>query len=161
MSASVIVPLTRERFDELVALITALADYEKLSPPDAAARQRLYTDAFERTPPRFESLLALCDGVPRGYCMFFETYSSFLAKPTLFLEDIFVMPEWRGRGIGRALFRTLCRIARERGCGRMEWMVLDWNEPAHRFYHSFGAERLTQWQLYRLTENQFLVDDTQ
>ncbi len=153
MSAIEIIPLRPERFDEMFALICALAEYEKLTPPDTAARERLYADAFERTPPRFESLLAIADGTTCGYCIYFETYSSFLAKPTLYVEDVFVLPQWRGHGIGAALFGRLAALAKQRGCGRMEWMVLDWNEPAHRFYRALGAERLVEWQLYRLTDD--------
>lgn len=161
MSAVSVIPVTPDRFDELFALICALADYEHLEPPDHQARMRLYADAFERTPPRYEALLALCDGTACGYCMYIETYSSFLAKPTLYLEDIFVLPDKRGQGIGRTLMQRLARIAQQRGCGRMEWMVLDWNEPAHHFYRTLGAQHLAQWQLYRLTEDRItrIADD--
>jgi GNAT superfamily N-acetyltransferase len=153
MSTVRIEPLTAERFEEFYRLVCALAEYERLSPPDDAARQRLYRDGFEHTPPRYEALLAMVDSTACGYCMFFETYSSFRAAPTLFLEDIFVLPQWRFRGIGHAMMRHLARIAVERGCQRMEWLVLDWNEPAHRFYRTIGAERLVQWQLYRLSDD--------
>lgn len=155
MSSLRIEPLRPERFADFVQLICALAHYEHLPPPDAAAQQRLYADAFHRTPPRYTALLAIDDGAVCGYCMFFETYSSFLAKPTLFIEDIFVLPQWRGRGIGRALLAHVALEARKRSCGRMEWLVLDWNEPAKRFYERVGAQCLQQWQLYRMTEETF------
>jgi GNAT superfamily N-acetyltransferase len=133
----------------LLRLIDALADFEKLARPDAAARARLLGDAF-REPPRFEAFLADVDGQSVGYAFVFETYSSFLALPTLYLEDLFVLPEFRGRGIGYTLFRHCVELAAERGCGRMEWSVLDWNVPAQRFYERLGARRLNEWLYYRL-----------
>jgi len=152
MNRCSIEPLRPDLFDAFVDLIVALAEYEKLPPPDAAARARLYSDAFEQNPPRYQALLARKGNEMCGYCLYFETYSSFFAKPTLYVEDILVLPSWRGHGIGTALMKTLARIAFERGCGRMEWVVLDWNEPAHHFYATLGAERLPQWQLYRMSE---------
>ena len=83
--------------------------------------------------------------------MWFHSYSTFLSRPGLYLEDLFVLPEWRGRGIGRALLRHLARIARERDCGRMEWSVLDWNDRAIGFYRSIGARAMDEWTVYRLT----------
>jgi GNAT superfamily N-acetyltransferase len=136
-----------------LGLVVALAEYEHLPPPDAQARARLLADAFSER-PRFEAYLAEYHGKPVGYSIILETYSSFLALPTLYLEDIFVLPEYRKRGVGRALFATASSLARERGCGRMDWVVIDWNEPAHRFYRNIGAKRLKQWELYRLTRDQ-------
>jgi GNAT superfamily N-acetyltransferase len=135
----------------LVRLIIALAGFEKLTPPDAAAQQRLIEDGFGER-PRFEAWLAFADGEaqPVGYAIFFETYSSFLARPTLYLEDIFVLPEHRGRGIGSALLRHCIRLAHERGCGRMEWACLDWNTRAQCVYEKLGARRLSEWFYYRL-----------
>lgn len=133
----------------LLGLIDALADYEKLEPPDAAAKSRLVRDLFcER--PRVESFLAIVDGVPAGYTFIFETYSTFLALPTLFLEDLFVLPEYRSRKAGSALFRAMVREAHDRGCGRMEWSVLDWNQLAIDFYERYGARQLREWLSYRL-----------
>jgi ribosomal protein S18 acetylase RimI-like enzyme len=86
-----------------------------------------------------------------GFALWFHSYSTFLARPGLYLEDLFVLPEWRGRGIGRALLRHLARIAIERDCGRMEWSVLDWNEQAIGFYRSIGARAMDEWTVYRLT----------
>ncbi len=134
-------------------LIDALADYERLPRPDAAARERLRRDATS-DPPRFQVLLAESKGRVVGYAVYFETYSTFLARPTLYLEDIFVRPEERGSGAGRALMRELAREALRRGCGRMEWQVLTWNEPAIGFYRHLGARPLDDWQPFRLTADQ-------
>jgi GNAT superfamily N-acetyltransferase len=130
-------------------LVAALADYEKLPRPDAAARARLLRDGFGPA-PRFETLLARLDGSPVGYALYFYAYSSFLAKPTLWLEDLFVMPEARGRGVGLALLRRLGREAAARECGRMEWTVLDWNRPAIEFYDRLGARPMSEWTTFRL-----------
>lgn len=149
-------PARRADADALLSLIDSLADYEKLDRPDAEARARLVRDAWERNPPRFEALLAeeeREDGaVPVGYAIVFETYSSFLARPTLYIEDLFVLPEARGRGAGKAFLRYLAGEAVRRGCGRMEWVCLDWNRLAIDFYESRGAEHLNEWRYYRLTE---------
>jgi GNAT superfamily N-acetyltransferase len=137
----------------LFTLIEALADYEKLPRPEPAARERLLRDGFGKK-PRYEALLAELDGQPVGYAFFFETYSSFLAKPTLYLEDIFVMPEARGKGAGKTLFDFCVAEAVRRDCGRMEWAVLDWNKPAIEFYRRYGAHYLREWCLFRLTAEQ-------
>lgn len=131
-------------------LVDALADYEHLDPPDAEAKERLVRDGFGPS-PRFDALLAEVDGETVGYAIVFETYSSFLALPTLYLEDIFVLPAYRNRKAGLALFLAVADVARARGCGRMEWTVLDWNTPAQRFYDALGAEHLKDWFLHRLT----------
>jgi GNAT superfamily N-acetyltransferase len=148
-----IVPVDRSNADQYVGLIKALADYEKLSPPDEEARARLIRDATSE-PPLFQARIALLDGVPVGYLAFYYTYSTFLAKPTLFLEDIFVLEEHRKRGVGKELFRYCVNEAVERGCGRMEWTALDWNHPAHCFYESLGGKRM-DWFLFRLMEEDF------
>ena len=136
----------------VLGLVEKLAEYEKLAGPDEAARERFIRDGFQRVPPRFEVWLAEDrDGTALGYALFFETYSTFLARPTLYLEDLFVLPERRGRGIGKALMNHCIRLARERGCGRMEWACLDWNTSAQEFYHSLGARRNSEWYTYRLT----------
>jgi GNAT superfamily N-acetyltransferase len=143
---------TRADAPALLELVIALAEFEKLAPPDASAQQRLIEDGFGER-PRFEAWLAFWEDGPKpvGYAIFFETYSSFLARPTLYLEDLFVAPAFRQRGIGLALLRRCLEIAHERGCGRMEWTCLDWNTKAQTFYESLGARRLTEWNLYRLT----------
>jgi GNAT superfamily N-acetyltransferase len=142
-------PLAEPDVPALLDLIDGLADYEKLERPDAAARERLAADAFA-DPPRFHVLLAEVDGNPVGYAFYFFTYSTFLARPTLYLEDIFVLPEWRGHGAGVGLFRACAREAVQRGCGRMDWQVLSWNEPSIKFYERLGARHLDTWLPFRL-----------
>jgi GNAT superfamily N-acetyltransferase len=148
MPATRIEPVTPANFPVLLQLIDGLAHYEHLDPPDAAARGRLYADAFS-DPPRYEAFLAMEGDEPAGYVTFYLTYSTFLARPSLYLEDIYVREEFRHRGIGRELFRFCRDIARERGCGRMDWQVLTWNEPAIRFYENAGGKRL-DWYAYRI-----------
>lgn len=142
-------------FDRFIALIDALAEYEKLDPPDADARDRLRRDGFGQR-PLFRPYLAELEGRTVAYAITYHTYSSFLARPTLFLEDIFVLPEARGRGVGGAIFRHLTARAVEEGCGRMEWVVLDWNQPAIDFYERLGGRRLGEWHTYRLTRDQMI-----
>lgn len=142
-------PLTRESFPDFVSLINALADYEKLERPDEAAVQRLQRDAFSVI-PRFWAWLAFDNDVAIGYAIAFETYSSFMAKPTMYLEDLFVLEQHRGTGAGSALFETVRELAKERECGRMDWLVLDWNETAQDFYAAKGAHMLEDWVLFRL-----------
>jgi GNAT superfamily N-acetyltransferase len=145
---------TREDADAILGLVDALADYEHLPRPDAAAKERLIRDAFA-DPPRFETLLCEIDGRPVGYIVFFETYSSFAALPTLYLEDLFVVPDYRGCKAGYLLFKAAVQEAKSRGCGRMEWSVLDWNQLAIDFYNKFGATHKKEWQLYRLGADVF------
>ena len=133
----------------LLHLIEKLAEYERLTPPDDGARARLIRDMFS-TPPRIEAYLALLEAVPVGYALVFETYSSFVALPTLYLEDIFILPEHRRGGIGMEFFRTLVAEAHRRGCGRMEWTVLDWNQLAINFYQKIGAREMSEWKTFRL-----------
>ncbi len=138
--------------DALLALIVALADFEKLPPPDEDAQARLIADGFGER-PRYEAYLAFGDGSasPIGYAFVFETYSTFLARPTLYLEDLFVLPEYRRQGAGGALLKHLIALAQQRGCGRMEWTCLDWNTNAQAVYEKLGAQVMDQWLLYRLT----------
>ena len=140
----------------LLALIDALADYERLTRPDEEARARLSADAVASS-PRFEALLAEVDGQVVGYAIFFPTYSTFLARPTLYLEDLFVRPEARGRGAGAALFAACAAEAVRRGCGRMEWQVLDWNTPSIAFYERRGARRMAAWLPFRLEGDTLLA----
>jgi GNAT superfamily N-acetyltransferase len=134
--------------DLLISLILGLAEFEKLEPPDQAAQQRLVADAFGAH-PRFEVFLAEADGMVAGYAFTFETYSTFLALPTLYLEDLFVLPEFRGKRVGYALMLFLAREAVKRGCGRMEWTVLDWNRQAIDFYKRLGGQHQEEWYHYR------------
>ena len=143
-------PLAPADVPGLLALIQALADYEQLPGPDPAARDRLTQDALA-DPPRFQALVAELDGALVGYAILFETYSTFLAQPSLYLEDLFVLPTARGRGAGAALFRACARLAVERDRGRFEWQVLAWNRLALDFYARFDAQPLDDWRPMRLT----------
>src|SRR5215211_7681131 len=143
-------PLAPADVPGLLALIQALADYEHLPGPDSAARERLTRDALA-DPPRFQALVAELDGALVGYAILFETYSTFLARPSLYLEDLFVLPAARGRGAGAALFRACARLAVERDRGRFEWQVLTWNRLALDFYARFDAQPLDDWRPFRLT----------
>lgn len=142
----------------LVKLIVALANFEKLTPPNAAARKRLIKDGFGPR-AKFEPWLAFWDGQrePIGYMILVKLYSSFEARPTLYLEDLFVLPEYRGRGIGKAMMQRCITLAWNRGCGRMEWTCLDWNVKAQKFYNRLGARKLSEWYLYRLNRKQMKV----
>ena len=137
------VPLLRE-------FICALADYEKLGHECLVTEEKLTRTLFGEKPAA-EALIAYFDGQPAGFALFFHNYSTFLAQPGLYLEDLFVKPELRRRGIGQALFRRLAHIACERGCGRFEWSALDWNSPAIQFYERMGAKAMSEWTVYRLT----------
>lgn len=139
-------PYEKRDARDLVLLIRALAKYEKLKPPSAAAAKRLLADIGRR----IRVLMAEVDGKSVGYAIYLFTYSSFLARPTLYLEDVFVLPEQRRGGIGGRFFEALHREARREKCGRMEWVVLDWNTPAHRFYRKLGAKPLDNWITYRM-----------
>jgi GNAT superfamily N-acetyltransferase len=133
----------------IVECIRALADYEKLThecTPDSA---RLIEHLFGER-PYVEALIAEREGRKVGYALVFYSYSTFLTAPGLFLEDLFVLPEERGRGAGKALLDGVVEMARERGCERVEWSVLDWNEPAIRFYEAYGARPQDAWTVYRL-----------
>jgi GNAT superfamily N-acetyltransferase len=142
-------PLEATDRPRLLELIDGLADYERLPRPDAGARERLCADALA-SPPRFHTLLATADGSVVGYAIYFFTYSTFLASPSLYLEDIFVLPERRGLGAGIALFRACAAEAVRQGCGRMEWQVLSWNAPSIEFYKRLGARHLDAWLPFRL-----------
>ncbi|HTY57672.1 MAG TPA: GNAT family N-acetyltransferase [Bacteroidota bacterium] len=133
----------------ILSLVDSLAAYEKLPPPDGGARERLLGDLFSAR-PRLECYIAESGSSPAGYAFVLETYSSFLALPTLYLEDLFVLPEFRGKRAGYELFTAVVREAQRRGCGRMEWTVLDWNELAIKFYRRSGARHMKEWHLYRL-----------
>lgn len=135
--------------DLLLRLIVSLAEFEKLEPPDEAAQSRLVNDAFGPK-PRFEVFLAEIEGEVAGYAFTFDTYSTFLARPTLYLEDLFVMPQYRGQKVGYALMMHLANEAVRRDYGRMEWVVLDWNTHAQEFYKKLGAKHLPDWFYYRL-----------
>lgn len=143
-------PATVDDVPVLLAFIRALAAYERLGDRVVATEDDLRQTLFGPRPAA-EVVLA-CDGaVPIGFALYFSTYSTFLGQAGLWLEDLFVDPDHRGKGVGRTLLAHLARLAVERGCGRLEWSVLDWNEPALRFYRSMGAESLGGWTIHRLT----------
>lgn len=150
MSHIIIRRATQQDGIEFLSLINALADFEKLKRPTKAAQARLLRDAFGKK-KRFSAYLAFVDTKAVGYAIVFETYSSFLARPTLYLEDLFVLPEYRKLRIGLKLFRYCLREAKRRRCGRMEWVVLDWNTNAIRFYERLHARYMKEWLLYRIT----------
>jgi len=133
----------------IAGLIRGLARYEKLEDGVSLTEELLAKNLLG--PRRYaETLLAEEDGTPVGFALFFHNFSTFLALPGIYLEDLFVVPEQRGRGIGRALLKRLAKIAVERGCGRLEWSVLDWNRDAIGFYERLGAMPNSEWTVYRL-----------
>ena len=137
------VPLIRD-------LISQLAEYEKLSHEMIATEEDLRKALFGER-PYAECLIARLDGQPAGFALFFHNFSTFLAKPGIYLEDLFVIPALRGYGVGKALLIRLAAIAQERGCGRIEWSVLDWNTPAQEFYKKLGALPMDEWTVNRMT----------
>lgn len=142
---------TRADIPQILAFVRALADYERLSAEVSATEEALAAALFPDTGRAVaECVLAYAGDAPAGFALFFTNFSTFLARPGLYLEDLFVSPEFRGRGIGRALLLHLAGLANLRGYGRMEWAVLDWNQPAIDFYESLGARRLRDWQICRL-----------
>lgn len=133
----------------ILSFIRDLADYEKLSDQVTATEDDLRSSLFgERTVA--EVLLAQEDEVPVGFALFFHNYSTFLGKPGIYLEDLFIDPEYRNKGYGKALLVHLARLANLRGCGRFEWSVLDWNTPSIEFYRGLGARPMEEWTLFRL-----------
>jgi GNAT superfamily N-acetyltransferase len=145
-----IVPARSEDVPVILELIRALGDYERMSDQVVATEAGLQTWLFGERPAA-EVVLAYVDHTVVGFALFFHNFSTFLGRPGLYLEDLFVRPEWRGRGIGRELMVHLARIAVSRECGRMEWAVLDWNASAIGFYERLGAHLMKEWQLCRLT----------
>jgi GNAT superfamily N-acetyltransferase len=141
---------TRRDVPTIVALIRGLAEYERLVHEVEITPAQARRHGFGRR-PYFETLICRRGRRPVGFALYFFTYSTFLGRPSLYLEDLFVLPEERGRGAGRALLRALGKIATARGCGRMEWTVLDWNAPAIRFYRRIGARLHKEWIHTRLT----------
>jgi GNAT superfamily N-acetyltransferase len=128
----------------LLTLVRALATYER-APDDVVATESDYVRALSASPPEMEAIVAEEDGDALGFALFFPTWSTWRGRPGIHLEDLFVVPEARGRGIGRSLLSRVAALAVERGCARLEWQVLDWNEPALGFYRSLGARSLDEW----------------
>jgi GNAT superfamily N-acetyltransferase len=139
----------------ILDFIRQLAVYEKLEHEVVADEERLRATLFGEH-SFAEVVIAEHQGEPAGFALFFHNYSTFLARPGLYLEDLFVRPELRGRGIGKLLLQMLARIAVDRGCGRFEWWVLDWNEPAIRFYRRLGAQSMDEWTVFRVTGDALL-----
>ena len=152
-STSLIFPSFAIDIPLILSLIKDLAEYEHLSHEVVATEEVLEETLFGDR--RYaEVLLAFLGTEPAGYALFFHSFSTFLGRPGIYLEDIFVKPQYRGSGIGRKLLARLAQLASERKCGRIEWAVLNWNEPSIRFYKSLGARPMDEWTVYRLTGGQ-------
>lgn len=143
-------PATRDDVPLILAFIRELAAYEKLAHEVVATEEGLRETLFGSRPVA-EVLIAEVDGAAAGFALFFHNYSTFLGQPGIFLEDLFVRPELRARGVGRALLARLAAVAQERGCGRLEWAVLDWNVDAIGFYRRIGATAMNEWTTFRMT----------
>lgn len=143
-------PATEADVPLVVRFIRGLAEYERLLHECQATEEKVRASLFGARPDA-EVLIAEVDGEPAGFALFFHNYSTFRGLPGLYLEDLFVEPACRGKGHGKALFRAVAKLAVDRGCGRFEWAVLDWNAPSIAFYESFGATPMNEWTTYRLT----------
>ena len=139
-----------EDASSILDLIRGIAEYENLTHQVEATEELIRQNMFGHT-PYAHCKLAYWSGQLAGYAVFYFNFSTFLAKPGLYLEDLFVIPQLRGKGIGKALFLSAAREARAKDCGRMDWIALDWNTPAHEFYFSQGAKMLEEWKLFRAT----------
>lgn len=137
---------------QILAYIQGLAEYEKLSHACVATEDSLRQSLFGPR-PYAEVILAEYNGAAAGFALFFHNYSTFRAAPGIYLEDLYVLPERRGHGVGKALLKQLAKLAVERGCARLEWSVLDWNAPAIEFYKSLGAEPQDEWTIFRVTDD--------
>ncbi|MBI5401985.1 MAG: GNAT family N-acetyltransferase [Ignavibacteriae bacterium] len=135
---------------EVIRLIKELADFEKLDPPDSKAIRNLIKDMYSKNSP-VKVIVAETDGRLIGYAFYFYTYSTFLAKKTLYLEDVYVSSDYRKSGVGKMFFKELMKAAKKSKCGRMEWHVLDWNVNAIRFYKNLAAEELKEWKYFRMS----------
>ena len=145
-----ILPAQIEDVPTILSFIRKLAEYEKLSHEVVADEASLRHWLFGPQ-PKAEVMIAYTGGAPAGFALFFHNFSTFLCRPGIYLEDLFVEPEHRGKGIGKALLIHLAKLAVERGCGRLNWAVLDWNQPAIDFYQALGAVPLDAWTVYRLS----------
>ena len=133
----------------ILDFIRGLADYEKMSDEVIATEDLLKEWIFEKN--KAEVIFAMIDGKEVGFALFFHNFSTFLGRAGIYLEDLFVLPEYRGKGAGKGLLRQLAKIAVSRGCGRLEWACLDWNQPSIDFYRSMGAVPMDEWTVYRVT----------
>lgn len=143
-------PATRADLGQILTFIRELAEYEKLLDHCTATELDLDVHLFGEH-PKAEVIIAEWEGAAAGFALFFHTFSTFLGQPGIYLEDLYVRPELRGKGMGKALLLQLARLAQLRGCGRVEWSVLNWNEPSIGFYESLGATRLEDWSVFRLS----------
>ncbi len=143
-------PAVRGDVPLIVSLVRELAEYEHLA-DQVVATEENFANALFGDPSRAHAVIAEIEGQPAGFGLYFFNFSTFLGRPGLYVEDVYIRPLHRSRGLGRAIFRHLAEVALERNCGRMEWWVLDWNEPAIRFYRSLGAEPMIEWTVQRLT----------
>ena len=156
MTARILIrPATPGDIPLILQFIRELAEYERLAHEVSATEEQLRATLFGARPVA-EVLIASHDDAPAGFAVFFANYSTFLGRPGLYLEDLFVRPEARGNGIGRALLEYLARLTVDRGWGRLEWRVLDWNEPSITFYKKLGAEPLDDWTVFRVTGSALL-----
>ena len=142
-------PATPQDAALILSFIRQLAEYERLGHEVVATEADLERDLFGAHPAA-EVILGFSDGEPAGFALFFHNYSTFLGRPGIYLEDLFVVPAHRGKGLGKTLLVHLARLAVARNCGRLEWSVLDWNEPALQFYRSLGAVGLDEWTVHRV-----------
>lgn len=136
----------------ILKFIKGIAEYEKMLDEVVATEELLREWVFEKQSARV--IIGELDGIPVGFSLFFHNFSTFMGRAGLYIEDIFVWPEYRGKGFGKALFLFLAKLAHEEGCGRMEWCCLDWNQPSIDFYRSMGARSMDGWSTYRLTKEQ-------
>jgi GNAT superfamily N-acetyltransferase len=149
-SALDISPATAADVPLILSLINDLAEYEKLRHESVATESSIH-EALFGPKPHAEAVIARFDGEPAGFALFFHNFSTFLGKPGLYLEDLFVRPAYRGRAIGKSLLSHLASLAVQRNCGRFQWQVLDWNRPSRDFYESLGAQADPAWVNYRMT----------
>jgi len=149
-----IIKVDHDNFEDFLGLVTKLAEYEKLAPPNDEAKKRLRIDCLSDK-PKFKAALGTIDKKAVAYVIYFYTYSSFLALPTLYLEDIFVLDEFRRQGVGEKMFTYCKQIAQTEGCGRVEFTVLKWNTSAQKFYDKNKAKALDNWLFYRLVRDDF------
>lgn len=145
-----IIPATVNDVQLVFEFIKALADYERL-PHEVVATEDLLKQTLFGERKVAEVVIGYADGIPVGFALYFHNFSTFLGRPGIYLEDLFVKPEFRGKGFGKALLVYLAKITKERNCGRLEWSVLDWNEPSIKFYKSLGAKQMDDWTMYRVT----------
>lgn len=152
-SGTELIEIRRATIDDvplLLRLIRELAEYEKLSHAATGTEELLRRHLFGQRPSA-EAVIGTIDGTPLGFALYFQSFSTFLCKPGIYLEDIYVRPEARGKGLGKALLRAVAQVAVERDCGRLEWSALDWNEPAIGFYRKLGATPMSDWTIFRIT----------